>query len=70
MSQLNEIAPHLNNCGTCGLICCSIEVFTKGWGNSKHDSAKSSCSKFPKKFTGKDYNVSQNNARFLYINLT
>ena len=45
---LNEIAPHLNNCGTCGLIGCSIEVFTKGRGNSKHDSAKSSCSNFPK----------------------
>ena len=32
---LNEIAPHLNNCGTCGLIGCSIEVFTKGRGNLK-----------------------------------
>ena len=48
---LNEIAPHLNNCGTCGLIGCSIEVFTKGRGNSKHDSAKSSCSNFPKNFS-------------------
>ena len=38
---LNEIVPHLNNCGTCGLIGCSIDVFTKGRGNSKHDSAKS-----------------------------
>jgi hypothetical protein len=27
---LNEIVPPLNNCGTCGLIGCSIEVFTKG----------------------------------------
>ena len=48
---LNEIVPHLNNCGTCGLIGCSIEVFTKGRGNSKHDSAKSSCSNFPKNFS-------------------
>ncbi len=47
----NEIVPHLNNCGTCGLIGCSIEVFIKGRGNSKHDSAKSSCSNFPKNFS-------------------
>ncbi len=50
---LNEIVPHLNNCGTCGLIGCSIEVFTKGRGNSKHDSAKSTwfSSNFPKNFS-------------------
>jgi len=43
----DEIVPRLNNCGTCGLIGCSIEISTKGRGNSKQDKAKSNCYNFP-----------------------
>jgi hypothetical protein len=45
----DEIVPHSNNCGTCGLIGCSIEISTKGRGNSKQDIAKSNCPNFPVK---------------------
>ena len=45
----DEMVPHWNNCGTCGLIGCSLEISTKGRRNSKQDVAKSNCPNFPVK---------------------